>query len=130
MKDSNKYTMQRLLEKIFRTHCNYLDLTLLFEIMFCNYTSPVEMPIIKATYDLPPLPIANSWCIKEATEIALHLKEAHGARKWHIDCMVGMFDESYLISLPRLQIDTSELVYTSFELLWWLWYTWGATLLG
>lgn len=66
------------------------------------------MPTTKATYDLQPLPIA-SWCMKEATKIALHLKESHGARKWAIDSMIGILDESYLLSLLRLPIDKFNL---------------------
>jgi hypothetical protein len=41
-----------------------------------------------------------------------------------------MLDESYIVKLPRLKRNTSEIFDRSPEHLRWLWYSWSAKLLG
>jgi hypothetical protein len=62
--------------------------------------------------------------------IAAHLIRKQNAHKWQVDYLLGMLDESYLLSLPRLKKDISLACDTSPDWLRILWCRWAATLLG
>jgi hypothetical protein len=79
---------------------------------------------------LPPPPPMPQWCANEAAEIASHLTRKHRARKWQLEYLLGMLHERYLVSLPRLKRDTTEIYNTSPQQLQWLWYSWASKLLG
>jgi len=73
-----------------------------------------------------------SWCAREVGVIAAHLLTQQRARQWQIQYMLPMLDENYLMSLPKLQKDTTKAFYFDWspKNLWWLWYSWGSELLG
>jgi hypothetical protein len=86
---------------------------------------------LKKSYtSLPPPPRFPAWCAYQAAAIAAHLKRKQNAKPWHVDYLLGMLDERYLLSLPRLKRDKSELCDTSPNRLRWLWIAWVAKLLG
>jgi hypothetical protein len=88
-------------------------------------------PRLKKQYNhLPPPPHFPSWCAYDAVEISSHLFQKHHARKWQVEYLFAMFNESYLLRLPRLKRDKSQAFDTSPEHLRWLWITWAAKLLG
>jgi hypothetical protein len=57
--------------------------------------------------NLPPPPRPPSWCASEVGRIVTHLIRKHNARKWQVQYLTGMLNESYLLQLPRLKRDKS-----------------------
>jgi hypothetical protein len=66
-------------------------------------------PRMKQLYDhlLPP-PLPPPWCAEDAAKISEHLIKRHHARKWQVEYLLAMLNESYIVSLPRLKRDTSD----------------------
>jgi hypothetical protein len=91
----------------------------------------MHKPRLKKHYNsLPPPPRFPAWCAYEAVAIAGHLKRNHNAKSWQLDYLLGMLDGRYIVSLPRLKRDKTELCNRSPQHLRWLWVSWAAKLLG
>jgi hypothetical protein len=77
---------------------------------------------IKINYNhLPPPPCVPSWCTYKAVEIAPHLTSKHKARKWQVEYLLGMLNESYIVKLPCLKKYRSNLFDKFPQQLLWLW---------
>jgi hypothetical protein len=63
-------------------------------------------------------------------KISDHLSKKHHARKWQIQYLLAMLNESYIVKLPRLKRDKSDVTNRSPERLRWLWYSWSTKILG
>lgn len=81
---------------------------------------------VRASYNhLPPPLYAPTWWKYKAVEIATHLKSKHRARNWQVEYLLGMLNESYIVRLPRLKKDKSDLFDRSPQQLRWLWLSWA-----
>ena len=86
---------------------------------------------VRSGYNHLPLPLLTpTWCTYEAVEIAHHVVSKHKARKWQVKYLLGMLDECYIVKLPHLERDRSQIYERSPQHLCWLWCTWAAKLLG
>jgi hypothetical protein len=103
------------------------------EFCFKESSTKTTMPqhIWKKQYvNLPPLPRHPSWCAYDTTIIAAHLIRKQNVQKWQVDYILGMLDESYLLSLPRLKTYDSPVGDRSPQCLRALWCRWVAKILS
>jgi hypothetical protein len=71
----------------------------------------------------PSSTLPSQRCTEEACLIASHLQTKHNAKQWQVKLLLGMLDEHYILSLPRLKRDTAAADDTSPTHLHWLLYT-------
>lgn len=80
--------------------------------------------------NVPSPPPCPTWCLNDVNALVDHLVNKQGAKPWQVQFIIGCLNESFILSLPRLEKDTRDYNDTSPQRLRWLFYSWTAHILG